>query len=92
LNIVRCRLQHDLILIVVLQAIWILAVSSIRRPPTWLRIGCPPGLRTKGSEERGWMKGARPHLQIIGLMDDAALLGPVSMQREDEILEGHEQP
>jgi hypothetical protein len=37
------------------------------------------------------MKGARPHLQIIGLMDDAALLGPVVMQREDEILEGHEQ-
>ena len=37
------------------------------------------------------MKGAGPHLQIIGLMNDAALVGPVVMQREDEILEGHEQ-
>ena len=37
------------------------------------------------------MKGAGPHLQIIGLMDDAALVGPVVMQRENEILEGHEQ-
>ena len=37
------------------------------------------------------MKGAGPHLQIIGLMDNAALVGPVVMQRENEILEGHEQ-
>ena len=37
------------------------------------------------------MKGACPHLQIIGLMNDAALPGPVVMQRENEILEGHEQ-
>ena len=37
------------------------------------------------------MKGASPHFQIIGLMNDAALLGPVVMQRENEILEGHEQ-
>ncbi len=37
------------------------------------------------------MKGARPHFQIIGLMDDATLLGPISMQCENEILEGHEQ-
>ena len=37
------------------------------------------------------MKGACPHFQIIGLMNDTALLGPVVMQRENEILEGHEQ-
>ena len=37
------------------------------------------------------MKGAGPHLQIIGLMDDAALVGPIVMQRKNEILEGHEQ-
>jgi hypothetical protein len=38
------------------------------------------------------MKRARSHFQVIGLMYDAALLSPVSMQREDEILEGHKQP
>lgn len=37
------------------------------------------------------MKGAGPHFQIIGLMNHAALLGPEVVQREDEILEGHEQ-
>ncbi len=37
------------------------------------------------------MKGASPHFQIIGLMNDATLFCPVVMQREDEILEGHEQ-
>ena len=37
------------------------------------------------------MKGASPHLQIIGLMNNAALISPVLMQRENEILEGHEQ-
>jgi hypothetical protein len=37
------------------------------------------------------MKSALPHFQIIGLMDNATLLSPVSMQRENEILEDHEQ-
>jgi hypothetical protein len=91
LNVVRRRLQHDLILIVVLHAIRILAVSPIRWTPAWLGIGGTPGLWAKGAEERGWMKGTRPHLQIVGLMNDAALLGPVVMQCENEILEGHEQ-
>ena len=38
------------------------------------------------------MKGASPHLQVIGLMKNAALLGPVVMQRENEILVGHNRP
>jgi hypothetical protein len=38
------------------------------------------------------MKGARPHFQIIGLVDNAALLCPKVMQRENEILEGHNRP
>src|SRR5262249_6074869 len=91
LNVVRRRLQHDLILIVVLHAVRVLAISSICRTPAWLRIGGPPRLRTKAPEERGWMKGARPHFKIIGLVQDTALLGPVLMQCENEILEGHEQ-
>ena len=37
------------------------------------------------------MKGACPHFQIIGLVQDAALVYPVLMQCENEILEGHEQ-
>ena len=37
------------------------------------------------------MKGACPHFKIIGLVQDAALVYPVLMQCENEILEGHEQ-
>ena len=90
LYVVRRGLQDDLILIVVLHAVRVLAVSSIRGTPAWLGIGGPPRLWTKRPEERRWMKGACPHLQFIGLMNDAALLGPIVMQRENEILKGHE--
>jgi hypothetical protein len=38
------------------------------------------------------VKSACPHLKIIGLMNDATLLGPEVMQRENEILEVHNQP
>src|SRR5262245_5394024 len=91
LNVVWRWLQHDLILIVVLHAIWIFTVSPICGTPAWLGIGRAPRLRAKGSEERGRMKRAGPHLQIISLMNDTALVGPVMIQRENEILEGHEQ-
>lgn len=75
-----------------LHAIRIFAVSSIRGTPAWLGISSPPGLRAQGPEERSGMKGARPHFQIIGLVDNAALLCPEVMQRENEILEGHNRP
>ena len=35
------------------------------------------------------MEGPRPHLHVIGLQDDAALLAPIAMQGEDQILEAH---
>jgi hypothetical protein len=38
------------------------------------------------------MEGAGPHLQIIGLMNDATLVGPIVMQRKNEILEIHNPP
>jgi len=91
LNIVGRRFQDDLILIVVLHAIWIFAIPSVRRTPARLRIGGPPGLRTKGPEKRARVKSSCAHLQIIGLINDAALLSPIVMQCEDEILEGHEE-
>src|ERR1700681_961930 len=34
------------------------------------------------------MKGAGAHLHVVGLQDDAAVLGPVALQRQDQILEG----
>ena len=37
------------------------------------------------------MKRTGPHFKIIRLVQNAALLGPVLMQCENKILEGHEQ-
>ena len=34
------------------------------------------------------MEGAGAHLHVVGLEDDAALFGPVALQREDQALEG----
>src|SRR5207249_11944469 len=30
-----------------------------------------------------------PHLEIIRLVNDAALVGPIAVQREDQLLKGH---
>ena len=37
------------------------------------------------------MKGPRSYFQIIGLVDDATVVGPKAIQTEDEILEIHRQ-
>ena len=34
------------------------------------------------------MEGRRPHLHVVGLKDDAALIGPEALQPQDQILEG----
>jgi hypothetical protein len=38
------------------------------------------------------MESPGPHFQIIWLMNDAALFGPESVKRQDQILEGHNLP
>src|SRR5215210_4510433 len=86
LNIVRRWFEHDLVLIIVLHSVWIFAVASVRRPPTGLRIGCPPWLRTERSEKGCRMKCSCSHFQVIRLLDDAALISPKTMEGEYEIL------
>ncbi len=36
------------------------------------------------------MHGAGAHLRVPGLMDEAAALGPVALQGEEDLLKGHE--
>jgi hypothetical protein len=90
LDVVRRRFEHDLILIVVLHAVWIFAVAAVRRSTTRLRVGRTPGLRTERSQKGGGMEGAGPHLQVIGLLDYASIVGPKPVECEDKFLEGHE--
>jgi len=38
------------------------------------------------------MECAGPHFKVIGLMDDTSLIGPVTVEGENEILKGHKFP
>jgi hypothetical protein len=89
LNIVRRRLQHDLILIIMLQAIRVFAIATIGRTSAWLRIAGSPRLRPQRPQEGRRMEGAGAHFNVIGLMDDAAFVGPKTMKGENELLKGH---
>src|SRR5437868_131877 len=85
LNVIWRRLENDLILIIMLHPVWILAVASVSRAPTGLRIGCPPWLWTQRPEKSGRMKSSCSHFQVIGLLNDASLIGPKTMEGENEI-------
>src|SRR5207244_5980953 len=54
-----------------------------------LRIGRLPGLRTQRPQKRGRVEGSGSHFQIVGLMNDAALVSPIAVEGEDQLLEGH---
>src|SRR5213594_912417 len=89
LDIVRGRLEHHLVLVIVLQSSRVFAVSAVRRTTTGLWVARPPGLRAEGSQEGRGMEGASSHLEIIRLVNDAALVGPIAVQREEQLLKGH---
>jgi hypothetical protein len=80
------RLHHHLKLVVMLQAVGVFAVAAIGRSTRWLHIGGIPGFGTECAQEGGGVKGAGAHFHIVGLQYHAALLGPILLQREDQIL------
>src|SRR5579864_1321317 len=89
LNVVRGGLQEDLELMVLEEAIGIFTEAAIRRPPGRLDIGHVPRLAPKHSQEGLRVHRAGADLEIEGLLDEAALRGPVVRQFEDEFLKGH---
>ena len=86
LNVGGRGFQDDLELVVTLQAVGVLAVAPIGGTPRRLHIGRAPGLRTDGAQEGGGVKGPRAHLHIVGLLQDAALSGPVLLEHQDQVL------
>src|SRR5439155_25169239 len=46
-----------------------------------------PGLRSHRAQESRRVKGAGPDFHVVGLEDHAALIRPVPLQREDQLLE-----
>ncbi len=88
LKVVGRGLDADLELIVVLQAKRIVAVAAIRGPAGGLHIGRTPGFGAHRAQKSRGVKRAGPHLHVVGLQNDAALVRPVFLQRKNEILKG----
>ena len=81
------RLDDDLVLVVVLQPERVVAVATVGRSPRRLHIGGAPGLRAECPEERGRVERAGAHFHVIGLQDHATAIGPVTLQRQQQVLE-----
>ena len=88
LGIDRRGLDEHLELIVVLHAVGVLAVAAVGRTAAGLRIaGAPLGGTERAQRGRG-MEGTGTDLGVIGLHNDAALLAPVLLEAQDDVLEG----
>ena len=88
LSVDRRGLDEHLELIVVLHAVGVLAVATVGRTAAGLRIaGAPLGGTERAQRGRG-MEGTGTDLGVIGLHNDAALLAPVLLEAQDDVLEG----
>ena len=88
LGVDRRGLDEHLELIVVLHAVRVLAVAAVGGTAAGLRIaGAPLGGTERAQRGRG-MEGTGTDLGVIGLHNDAALLAPVLLEAQDDVLEG----
>ncbi len=77
------RLQDHLELVVVLQAVGVLAIAAVLRAARGLHIGGAPGLRAERAQGGRPMEGAGADLHVIGLQDHAALPGPIGLELQN---------
>ena len=87
LQVLRRGLEDHLVLVIVLQAVRVLAVAPVLRPARRLDIGGLPGFRPERAQRRRRMEGAGADLHVVRLQDDAALSGPETLQGQDQPLE-----
>src|SRR5690606_9749957 len=76
-------------LVVPAEAVRVLAVAAVGRPAAELGERGAPRLGAEHAQERGRMERAGADLDVDRLLHDAAAIGPVLLQREDEILQVH---
>ena len=88
LGVDRRRLDEHLELIVVLHAVGVLAIAAVGRTAAGLSVaGAPLGGTERAQRGRG-VEGTGTDLGVIGLHNDAALLAPVLLEAQDDVLEG----
>ena len=86
LRVTRVRLQDDLELMVHLHAIRILPEAAVVGTDAGLDVHHIPGLWAEDAQGRSRIHRASAHLDIVGLLYQAALLLPVGQQAQDNIL------
>src|SRR5882724_3393551 len=87
LDVRRRRLEHHLVLVIVLQPVRILAVAAVLGAARGLHVGGVPRLRTYRAQESRGMERARAHLHVVGLQQHAALAIPELVEPQDQLLE-----
>src|SRR5579884_209361 len=80
LNIVGCRFEDYLILIIVLEPVGVFAVAAVGGTAGGLDIGGVPWLRAEGAKESRRMKRPGADFIIIRLKNQTALFGPILME------------
>jgi hypothetical protein len=89
LRVLRGGLDDRLELVVVLEAVGVLAVSPVGRPPRRLDVSGLPRLGPKRLEESRPVKRPRALLEVVRLDNEAAPLGPEVLEGKDDLLEIH---
>ena len=70
-----------------LKPVGVFAVTTIFGPPTGLNVGRFPGLGPDGAQERCRVAGASANFHVEWLKQSTALLVPVVLKRQDNLLE-----
>ena len=89
LNIIGRRFHDDLKLVVLIQTVWIIAVTSVIRTAGRFHIRHIPRLRPDSSEKRRRIHRPRPFLYIIRLLQYAAPRRPELLERQNNLLKSH---
>src|SRR3546814_76483 len=63
----RGRLEYDLVLVIMLQAVGVLAVATVFGAARWLNVGGTPWLGADRAQEGGCMRGAGADFHVVGL-------------------------
>jgi len=82
-------LQYYLILIVVLQPVWILSISSVGGSSGRFNIRNVPRFGTKRPKKRCGVEGTGSYLKVVRLLNDASIVRPVLIEGEYQFLKVH---
>ncbi len=86
LYVCRRGLEYYLKLQMLVEAIGIFSVAAVGGPTTWLHIGHAIWVRPEDAEECFRVHGAGTHLDIVGLLKNAILIGPKFLKLKNQIL------